>query len=155
MHNGLNIDFLVSSLAQQSGDLLQVRNCIKIARRLFGAESAVEITTYCSMASVSSKLANVINMVDQCIEGDYRVRGPTYFPSRIEHPCITSSSNHRIASNQAADLFIGELARAGNQRTAIVVTRENGTMKPLDGLPKTFIGQVGKVQDYTYVFHRF
>ena len=63
MHYGFNVFGLETLPGQQKRDLLQVGDSIELARRLLGAEAAVQIAADSGVAGVAGKLADVVNVV--------------------------------------------------------------------------------------------
>src|SRR4051812_28310223 len=73
-------------------------------------------------------------------------------PSRREHPVIASTADDASAVDHNLQLLVGELALPRDERSAVLVTGENRSLKRPDDVAEGCVAQVSHVQNHAQSF---
>src|SRR3954470_1367028 len=145
--NRVDIFTRVSALFEDIFKLVDVGNCVEIARRLFVAKPAIKIGPDRAMRRIASDLANVINVICRRFDSDnFRLRDAT-LPAGIKHPRIKHGADDRLACDEYPNLFIRKLAIAWNQGATIVMAGEHGAFINVHRLEKRCVRQMSSIKN--------
>jgi hypothetical protein len=100
----------VATGLQNRFQLAEIGNGVEVVRRLFRAETSIEIAAYGDVTRVARELADVVHVVDDVFESDVGSGRPV----RDEHPVVESRADDAVSFDDEADLVVGELAAAGS-----------------------------------------
>jgi len=122
MHDAFDVACVIAAPSKQVRNSLQIRNRVQFARRLLGAETAIQIAADPAVPRVAGQLADVIDVVDEALHADQRIVDFTRDIIREKHPGIEGGADHRVAGQQRLNLPVGKLAVTWPQGTAVVMT---------------------------------
>jgi len=88
VHHGLHIRFGIGPLAEEVCDFLKIGDGLEVGRRLFFAESAVEVATDGGVAGVACELSDMVDVVGDSFERNLRIGSLPGDVAGKEHPAI-------------------------------------------------------------------
>ena len=116
---------------REIGKLLQVGNRLEVAGRLLGSVATVEVGADGDVPRVAGDLADVVDVVDDAGDCDQVARRLQPNVAGMEHPVVERRADDPAALDDEADLVVGELTVAGDERAAVVVAGEDRPVKDL------------------------
>lgn len=147
--NAVNVFGLVTAAREDFFELVDVRDRIDVAWRLFVAETAVQVGAERAVAGVAGDLADVIDVIGRGVDADDFGLSDAAFPAGKKHPRVEDRADDRFALDEQANLVVAELAIAGNERAAVVMTGQNGAVVNFEGFKKRSVGEVRGVENHS------
>ena len=141
VEDALDILGAVAAGLQDGLEFAEVGYGVEVGRRLFPAETSVEIAADGDMARVARELADVVHVTDDIFER-YVSAGR---PIGNEHPVVERRADYASALDDQPDLVVIELTAAWGDGAAIVVAGEDRSFEEAGGFVKAFVGEVGEI----------
>ena len=155
MEDTVDVRLRISAARQDGSQLLNVGDGPQVGRHLLGTEPAVGIGADAHMTNVPGQLANVVNVVSQVLEAEIEIcrLGTVVTPTVNHHDRIHRHTDDCVATDEFANLVVGELPIPVGQSAAVGMTGPNGPGKPIQGIPEGLITQMGDIEDQAQSLH--